>query len=61
MQHKDLPSHGVTNHLPMDIAPEMKLIKAGVRDVKAKHHAVSRLNPNPEAVRVYTMVARPEI
>jgi len=61
MQHKDLPSHGVTNHLPMDIAPEMKLIKAGVRDVKAKHHAVSRLNPNPEGGRGNTMVARPEI
>jgi len=32
----------------MDIAPKMKFIKAGIRDVKAKHHAVVRLNPNPE-------------
>jgi hypothetical protein len=48
MQHKDLPSHGVISKLPMDIAPEMKLIKAGVRDVKAKRHAVFRLNPNPD-------------
>jgi len=48
MQHKDLPSHAVISKLPMDIAPEMKLIKAGVRDVKAKRHVVSRLNPNPD-------------
>jgi hypothetical protein len=48
MQNKDLPSHGVIKHLSMDIAPEMKPIKAGVRDVKAECHAVSRFNPNPE-------------
>ena len=47
MQDKDLSSHAVIKQLSMDIAPEMKLIKAGVRDVKAEHHAVSRLNPNP--------------
>lgn len=32
----------------MDIAPEMKPIKTGVRDAKAERDALFRFNPNPE-------------
>ena len=48
MQDNNRSSHGVTKQFPMDIAPKMKLIKPGVWDVKAKHHAILRLNPHPK-------------
>ena len=48
MENKDLPSHGIIEQFPMDIAPEMKLIKAGIWNVKAEQYAVSRLNPHPD-------------
>src|SRR5215470_9223429 len=49
-QNKDLASHGVIVQLPMDVAPEMKLIKTGVGDVEAKRHVVVRLHPHPDGI-----------
>jgi hypothetical protein len=48
IQYKDLPSHDVGKQLSMEIAPEMKPIKARFRETEAEHDSVSRFNPNPE-------------